>query len=64
LAALLRLQLKTVEKTCRRNPSLEHLCLATLQTAERTHIEATEQAQRDWVRHVAEVAGRTLFLRA
>ena len=36
-------------------------CLATLQARGRTRIEATDEAQEDWVRHVAEVAGRTLF---
>jgi cyclohexanone monooxygenase len=36
-------------------------CLATLQARGRGRIEATDEAQEDWVRHVAEVAGRTLF---
>ncbi|MEZ5864035.1 MAG: NAD(P)-binding domain-containing protein [Geminicoccaceae bacterium] len=37
-------------------------CLAAMREAGQTRIEATAEAEADWIRHVAEVAGGTLLL--
>ncbi len=37
-------------------------CLAAMREAGHTRIEATAEAEADWLRHVAEVAGNTLLL--
>jgi cyclohexanone monooxygenase len=37
-------------------------CLAAMRESGKTRIEATKEAETDWVSHVAEVAGKTLLL--